>query len=102
MLVSLEKSDEDGAPILREAPDRLEEYVTFMARNAVTEMTWSERITAVQALGKVLDVSGDRKEAAFAELNDAIEMHAREEITPAYEIVSKLMVEAKDNLKQKT
>jgi len=98
----LEKSDADGVPILREAPGRLEEYVAFMARNAVTEMTWRERTTAVRALGKVLDVFGDRKEAAFAELNDAIEMHVRGEVKPAYEIVSKLMVEAKDNLKQKT
>jgi hypothetical protein len=98
----VEKSDEDGAPILREAPGRLEEYVAFMARNAVTEMTWSERTTAIRALGKVLDVFGDRKEAAFAELNGVIEMHARGEVKPAYEIVSKLLVEARDNLKQKT
>jgi hypothetical protein len=45
-----EKPDEDGMPIARERAGRLAEYVRFMARNEVTEVTWRERNTAVAAL----------------------------------------------------
>ena len=95
----IEKSDDEGVPILRQAPGRLAEYVTFMARNAVTEMTWRERTTAVRALGEFRNAFGDRKAAALAELDTAIEKHSNGDVEEAYEIVGGLMVEAKDNLK---
>jgi len=94
-----EKSDEEGVPILREAPGRLAEYVEFMARNPVTDMTWRERSTAVQTIAQTLNILGDRKEAVLEELNTAIKLHSQGETEKAYEITGRLMMEVKDKIK---
>jgi len=95
----VEKSDEEGVPILRQAPGRLAEYVEFMARNPVTEMTWRERMTAVQTIAQTLNVFGDGKEEVLEELDAAVELHSEGESKRAYEIVGKLMAEANDKIK---
>lgn len=94
----VEKSDEEGAPILREAPGRLAEYVEFMSRNPVTEMTWRERSTAVQTIARTLNILGDRKEAVLEELDAAIKLHSEGEAEQAYEIVGRLMAQTKEAL----
>jgi len=44
------RPDANGMPIARQRAGRLAEYVRFMARNEVTDVTWRERNTAVAAL----------------------------------------------------
>ena len=41
---------DEGVPIARQRAGRLAEYVRFLARNEVTDLTWRERNTAVAAL----------------------------------------------------
>lgn len=95
----VEKGEDEGVPILREAPGLLAEYVAFMARNAVTEMTWRERTTAINALAQALNVYGDRKEEVLSELSEAMKYYSDEQAEKAFEIVGCLMMEAKEKLK---
>jgi hypothetical protein len=88
----VEKPDSEGVPIARGDPDRIVQYMRFMARNDVTEMTWRERTTAIDAR-LTRSASTEENAPGLKRLETARSAYARGDKATAFEIVTDMMKE---------
>ena len=95
----VEKPDSEGVPIARGDPDRIVEYMRFMARNDVTEMTWRERTTAIFAR-LTRSASAEERDLGMKQLESARAAYARGDRATAFEIATSMMKEMANQMHQ--
>jgi len=89
-----EKPDAQGVPLQRAVPVLLAEYLEASARAGVTEVTWRERVTGIEALLALPDSFGSEADRVRRAVADARKAYGAGDRASAFAAVAALMERA--------
>jgi hypothetical protein len=93
-----EKPDSKGLPFRRSSPERLVEYLQFVTRNPVSEATWRERNTLIEASAAFAGVYRGKKDKVKSRLASARKAYDEGKKHEAFATVGELLLEARREL----
>jgi acyl-homoserine-lactone acylase len=94
----VEKPDSEGLPFRRALPERIAEYLEFVTRNPVSEPTWRERNTMVEAMTAFQGMYREKRGDALGRLLEARKDYDEGRKDKAFAAVGQLLREARSQL----
>lgn len=95
----VEKPDEEGVPLGDNLPVRLWEYLDASVEDGVTDVTWRERHTQVEALLSLPHVFGDDAQSVRAQLVEARKVYQAGNKDDAFATIATLLRKARDAIR---
>jgi len=95
----IEKPDEEGVPLGDNLRVRLREYLDASVEDGVTDVTWRERHTQVEALLSLPHVFGDESRSVRAQLVEARNAYQTGNKDDAFATIAALLKKARDAIR---